>query len=234
MKILAFGLTDIGKKRDSNEDTFLIDSKNHIYIVADGMGGHLGGAIASHIAVETVSQYLQNTPSSNTIENLKKAMSQGSRAIIQKSQVDKKLTGMGTTASVLTFQNDFAYIAHVGDSRIYLFRDELLWQITEDHSLLYEHKKSGIPIPNHPIFKNALTRSVGVSLNIQSDCFQRKLEKNDVYLLCTDGLTKMLTNEMICDILKNTPLAKTANELVQQANKYGGGDNTTVIVVQVQ
>ena len=233
MKILAHGLTDVGRKRDSNEDAFLIDQKQNIYIVADGMGGHFGGAEASHIAVETVSQYLQETFTSNPSENIKKAVSLANAAIIQKSQEDKKLTGMGTTASVLAFCGDFAYIAHVGDSRIYLFRDDLLWQITEDHSLLYEHKKSGIPLPSQTTLKNALTRSVGFLSNLQSDCFQRKLEKNDVYLLCTDGLTRMLTDKMICHVLKDTPLSKIPRELVRQANDLGGEDNITAVVVGI-
>jgi len=252
LKVVSAGLTDVGRKRNHNEDSFLIDDELQLYVVADGMGGHAGGGTASRIAVETIDKELRKSRESRdnpfvSVPNLQEALipealrnavERACLAIYTAAQEDPRLSGMGTTVISLVVKDDQAFFAHVGDSRAYLIRGELIQQISEDHSLVNEQIKAGMITPEeakHSRYKNIITRSVGFEEEVQVDVMGVIIEPADVYLLCSDGLANMLEDKEIHELVLNTPnFQDVPKRLVDMANERGGDDNITVIVVQVQ
>jgi serine/threonine protein phosphatase PrpC len=252
MKVVSAGLTDVGRKRNHNEDSFLVDEELQLYVVADGMGGHAGGGTASRIAVETIDKELRraresrdnpfvSTPNLQDAlipEALRGAVEKACLAIYTAAQEDPRLSGMGTTVISLVVRDDQAFFAHVGDSRAYLIRGELIQQISEDHSLVNEQIKAGMITAEeakHSRYKNIITRSVGFEEEVQVDVMGVIAEPNDVFLLCSDGLANMLEDKEIHELVLNTPDFKDVpKRLVDMANERGGDDNITVIVVQMQ
>jgi PPM family protein phosphatase len=252
MTVISAGLTDVGRKRTHNEDSFLVDDELHLYVVADGMGGHAGGGTASRIAVETIDKELRrvrdsrdnpfvstaNLQDSALPEALRAAVEQSCRAIFTAAQEDPRLSGMGTTVISLVVHDEFAFFAHVGDSRAYLIRGDLIQQISEDHSLVNEQIKAGMITPEeakHSRYKNIITRSVGFEEEVQVDVMGVVVEPGDVYLLCSDGLANMLEDREIHELVNSTQnFQDVPKRLVDMANERGGDDNITVIVVQVQ
>lgn len=225
----SFGLSDIGKIREQNEDSFLL-LPPFLAVVADGMGGHQGGAEASQLAIESIRDLVNpsNQPPEGQMESwLAKAVEESNKRIFQKGSQNKNLSGMGTTISLVYFLNHKAYWAHVGDSRIYIFRKGNLKQITKDHTLASakEGKRNHI-----------LTRALGVQENVKIDTGVTPLFPKDYLLLCSDGLYNALKDEKITSILESS---KQANEelvqkLVQKANELDGSDNITAILIQIE
>jgi serine/threonine protein phosphatase PrpC len=252
LRVVSAGLTDVGRKRNHNEDSFLIDDELQLYVVADGMGGHAGGGTASRIAVETIDKELRrsrdgrenpfvstpNLQDSLIPEALRSAVEKACLAIYTAAQDDPRLSGMGTTVISLVVKDDQAFFAHVGDSRAYLIRGELIQQISEDHSLVNEQIKAGMITPEeakHSRYKNIITRSVGFEEEVQVDVMGVITEPNDVFLLCSDGLANMLEDKEIHELVSGTPnFQDVPKKLVDMANERGGDDNITVIVVQIQ
>ncbi len=237
MKIDSFGQTDVGRKRDKNEDSLVVDQDMGFFMVADGMGGHQGGEIASRIAVETVLATLKKMDRAVEGGNgLKKAIRLASQKIFEKANQDPYLQGMGTTAVVLWICQDKGLIAHVGDSRAYLVRGGKVTQLTMDHSLVAEQLKAGFiaeaDIKKHK-FKNIITRSVGFQGDVEVDLLIRELEVGDRFLLCSDGLTNLVDPQDIAKIVSKNNPKNACQKLIDLANKRGGDDNVTAVVVSV-
>jgi protein phosphatase len=221
-------VTDIGQVRERNEDSFLVDPP--LYAVADGMGGHRGGEVASELALETV-EALANAGKGGLAEQIREA----NRAVFERSMHDRTVSGMGTTLTAVTVDDDGAHLAHVGDSRAYLLRAGALRQLTEDHTLVNRMVKAGEISPEeaevHP-HRNVVTRALGTEPDVQVDEEDVPLLEGDRLLLCSDGLTNMVTTDQIQAILEANPSAQdAATRLVRAANRAGGIDNITVIVV---
>jgi PPM family protein phosphatase len=250
LKALSAGLTDVGRKRSHNEDSYLIDDELQLFVVADGMGGHAGGGTASRIAVETIDKELRGVRTSPTSpfkaetslqdsplpDFLRAAVEKACFEIYRAAQEDPRLAGMGTTVISLCVQHEHALFAHVGDSRAYLVRGELIQQISEDHSLVNEQIKAGMITPDearHSRYKNIITRSVGFEEEVQVDVMGIMLEPNDSFILCSDGLANLVEDKEICEIVGKSELKDAPKKLVDLANERGGDDNITVICVRI-
>lgn len=251
MKVVSAGLTDVGRKRLHNEDSYLIDDELQLYVVADGMGGHAGGGTASRLAVETIDRELRKTrdgkenpfavsavlQESPMPEAVRGAVERACMAIFGAAQEDPRLAGMGTTVIALVVKDDAAFFAHVGDSRAYLIRGDLIQQISEDHSLVNEQIKAGMITAEeakHSRYKNIITRSVGFEEEVQVDVMGLLTEPGDTFILCSDGLANMLEDRELLDTVHSSRLEEIPRKLVDLANERGGDDNITVIVVQTQ
>lgn len=250
MKIKAFGLSDVGRVRSSNEDAWGVFQDLQFFVVADGMGGHAAGEIASHLAVDTMRDFIQSSTQSSEVtwpadvdRNLplpvKRLVSAGKLAnekIYHSSRSDPKLNGMGTTMVSVLVDQDTAYVAHVGDSRAYLIRNEKIQRLTEDHSLINDYINQGLlkieEASQHPL-KHVITRALGSSLKVEVDVKTVPLGHGDAVLLCSDGLSNLLTDEDMringLDSLQDPQT--TCQRLVDLANKKGGEDNVTVVLI---
>lgn len=229
--------TDTGLKRESNQDAFLINEDLGLYIVADGMGGHSGGEVASQLAVVTAQQAIQKALHSTKRPRdlVSQAYMLASQTIFDKAKFDRpELEGMGTTMVIALILKDIMFIGNVGDSRAYLFRKPHLWQITEDHSLVNEQIRAGLDPKNSPVGKNVITRSVGFERNVMADVIERPLQDGDHFLLCSDGFSGLVTDERICEILNNTPEEQIVDVCIQEALAAGGHDNVTVLYLSVK
>jgi serine/threonine protein phosphatase PrpC len=237
MRRQAWGISDKGLKREGNQDSFLIDDRVGLFIVADGVGGHFGGEVASALAVETVREVVSHPKAIEfrPRDVLAQAFEEASHRIFDRATQEPRLNGMGTTM-VLSYERDNRlYIANVGDSRCYLYRKPYLWQVTEDHSLINEQIRLGMMTEEQArkmIGKNVITRSVGFERDVFPDLLERELSSGDVFLFCSDGLSGMVPDYEICNIMNTTPIEKTAPMLIQRALDHGGEDNVTVLVVQ--
>lgn len=241
LKIQYANLSDVGKKRSANEDYygFFEISGLKIFIVSDGMGGYKGGSTASHIVVNTFKEYLdQNSQNLDNIpELIKSALEQADSKIKQKANEDPDLKDMGATAVVLILKDDLAYIAHIGDSRAYIIRGREIVKITKDHSLVQQMVDGGIiteeQAKNHPK-RNIITHSLGhggkSDVEIQN-AFQ--LYKDDILILCTDGLTGHVNDDEIKYISLNNEPATAVHKLIDLANERGGKDNITIQLVKI-
>ncbi len=233
-------LTDIGMRREENQDSFgVIEAGDTcVYVVADGMGGVQGGAIASSLAIETLRKSFaeMKTPGADEIRS---AIERANSEIFARGSTDPSLVGMGTTVVALVFIGKSLYVVSVGDSRAYLIRRGQMAQVTEDHTLVMELLKAGTITPeqahNHPV-AHMLTRSLGPSNEVEVDCrlCTDGPYRGDKFLLCSDGLYNMLNEDEVFGIMSSAPsLEEAAKELVAQANKRGGVDNITVILVEL-
>ena len=250
LKIEARGLTDVGKRRDHNEDAFLVDEGLGLFVVADGMGGHAGGGTASRLAVETMQAAVKHAkeaepdafrPVEGPAEEsplpdvLRDAVEEACAVIFRTAQGDPELAGMGTTVTAALVDGRTAYVAHVGDSRCYLLRDGRIYQVSEDHSLVNEQLKAGAISPDeakHSRFKNIITRSVGFEQQVQVDLMGVELEPGDHLLICCDGLSNLVEDAEILEIVQRSEFDLAPGRLVALANDRGGDDNITVIVVR--
>ncbi len=250
IKALSAGLTDVGRKRSHNEDSYLIDDELQLFVVADGMGGHAGGGTASRIAVETIDKELRGIRNGGanpfkaqaTLQDsplpdfLRTAVEKACFEIYRAAQEDPRLAGMGTTVITLCVQHEHALFAHVGDSRAYLVRGDLIQQISEDHSLVNEQIKAGMITPDearHSRYKNIITRSVGFEEEVQVDVMGIVVQPGDSFILCSDGLANLVEDVEIRDAITSTELKDTPKKLIDLANERGGDDNITVIVVRI-
>ena len=234
--------TNTGLRRTSNEDFFgSIETKlGTFYIVCDGMGGHSSGETASQLATESILQFVKNAKTDNTKELLKEAIQYANTIVFNTASKNAELTGMGTTLVLVLLTKDELYFAHVGDSRIYLSRKGKLEQLTEDHSFVQQLLKAGIiselEAKTHPR-RNEITKAVGLKEMIEPSVCDSplKLKQGDKILLCSDGLTNMVSNEKIFEIIskETSTEAKTA-ELIENANNAGGFDNITATLIEVE
>jgi PPM family protein phosphatase len=240
MKLNAFALTDIGLKRKINQDAFLRDDALGLYIVADGMGGHRGGEVASKLAVDVVQQYCAENKGASGRDLLDKGINASCAEIYKHALAHEELAGMGTTIAALLFtkegNDEIVYIGQVGDSRAYLLCADGIWQVTEDHSLLNEEIRAGRLAAGQVAsyqFRNVITRSVGYENHVAVDIYRRKLKPGDTYFLCTDGLSGLVSITEINDELRKNGLENGVKNLVGLANLRGGDDNITALACQV-
>ena len=237
----VFSATDIGQKRHMNQD-FIFTSEEpvgnlpNLFVVADGMGGHNAGDFASRYGVSVLVESVRRDKNFNPVKVMRNAIEAANREVFSQSRNDPSMAGMGTTMVVCTVVGGYAYIANVGDSRLYLAGSESMTQITQDHSLIAEMVRLGELTPeegrNHPD-KNIITRAVGTNEEVKIDFFDVKLETGDQILMCSDGLSNMVEDQRIFEILKGEDTkADKAQVLVDEANANGGRDNIAVIVVE--
>ena len=234
--------TDVGLKRNSNQDfVYASDQKvgrlPSLLIVADGMGGHAAGDLASRVCVETVVSSIEGSGQTETIPILAEAVQKANRAVLKKAAEKPEYAGMGTTIVAAVIDGNTLYVANVGDSRLYLIDDDRIDQITLDHSLVAEMVRSGRISPeqmrNHPE-KNIITRAVGGEENVEVDFFDVGLHKGDVVLLCSDGLTNMVEDEQIFRIVRREKTLRDAGQkLISAANSAGGRDNISVVLARL-
>ena len=230
MKVEAGVATDLGKVREGNEDSYLMDPPLLLYAVADGMGGHRGGEVASRLALETV-ESLARAGTGTLAEQVHEA----NRTVFERSQRDRRVTGMGTTLTAAMIFDDAVHLAHVGDSRAYLLRAGAFRQLTEDHTLVARMVKAGEISAGeaevHP-HRNVLTRALGTEPDVEVDEGRVGLMDGDRLLLCSDGLFGMVTEDQIQAILETEPDPQhAADRLVRAANRAGGIDNITALVL---
>lgn len=245
------GLTDVGQRRESNQDCFCIKKidENVCYaIVCDGMGGQNGGQIASKIACETIEAHLtkigdelkiQKENPDESVEDIKsmmiRGMSKANIAVHDAALLDDTCKGMGTTAILVVVIDSLAYVTHIGDSRVYILNDRKLSQVTKDHSVVQElvdqgelTKEEALTHPN----KNMITRAVGVNLLVDIDYLKIPFADGNKLIICTDGLTNMVQDFVIENVLMKHNTEESSKQLIELANKAGGYDNITVVVIE--
>jgi protein phosphatase len=238
----TFSITDIGERRRINQD-YVFCQENpigllpNLFIVADGMGGHNAGDYASRFCVEFFTERMKQSSLSSPIGAIEEAIKETNEILRTKAQEQIELEGMGTTFVVATIFDKEMYVANIGDSRLYVIGKEMK-QITEDHSLVEEMIKTGeidrSEARVHPN-KNIITRALGASANVEPDFFEVYLEEGDIVLMCSDGLTNMLEDETIENIIRSNSddLKKAADTLVRSANENGGKDNIAINIIKV-
>lgn len=246
MRIAAYGASDLGMRRPINEDSFRLCPGIQLYLVADGMGGHAAGDVASLMAVNEVAEYVEQalmgeyskdeeTPDYEDV--LRLAIQNANRKIIQATHNRKDLRGMGTTVVTVLIRGNRLFAASVGDSRIYLIRDNEVRMLTTDHSWVNMQVRLGNMTSEesklHPM-RNVITRALGTQREVEVDTFIDDLKDNDHIVMCTDGLSNMLGDEEIARITlrHDTDLKQTVEELIQRANNRGGDDNITAVVLR--
>ena len=250
MEVKAFGLTHVGRQRQHNEDAFLVEDDARLFLVADGMGGHAAGEIASRIAVDSISEFILHTKEDDgtwphaydehytrTTNRLMAALRMANQRVLEAMKKDARLRGMGTTVVACMADDEKMSVAHVGDSRAYLIREGQLSRITNDHSWVFEQVQAGMlteaEAEKHPL-RNVITRALGGALQVTPDASEISAQKGDVFLLCSDGLTGMVPeNEILRVVTANADdLPKACQQLIDAANERGGLDNVTAVLVR--
>jgi len=249
MDLKAVGLTHVGRQRQHNEDNFLVADQARLYLVADGMGGHAAGEIASRIAVDSISEFIEHSKEDDgtwphaydenfrkTTNRLMAAVRIANTRVLEAMRKDARLRGMGTTVVACLADEDFLAVAHVGDSRAYLIRDGQLSRLTNDHSWVFEQVQAGMlteaEAEKHPL-RNVITRALGGALSVNPDASEVETKTGDVVLLCSDGLTGMVPEpEILRTVLETDDLDKACQTLIDKANERGGLDNVTAILVK--
>jgi protein phosphatase len=253
MKIAYKAVTDVGRKRKGNEDSLVSNPEQRLFVVADGMGGHAAGEIASKVAVDSINEFVCLTSGDEEItwpfglddtisydgNRLKTGVRFANRKVLEATKEKSEYEGMATTVVAVLVDGATANLGHVGDSRIYLFRDATLEQLTSDHSWVNEQLQSGIisaeQARTHPL-RNVVTRALGGKADLQVDMQTHDIKSGDVLLLCSDGLTTMVPDDDIARILGEAggDVDKAAEGLVAEANAKGGEDNITVLLLSFQ
>ncbi|MDP9362038.1 MAG: Stp1/IreP family PP2C-type Ser/Thr phosphatase [Acidobacteriota bacterium] len=250
MEVKAYGLTHVGRQRQHNEDSFLVADEAKLFLVADGMGGHAAGEIASRIAVDSISEFIVHTKEDDgtwphaydehytrTTNRLMAALRMANTRVLEAMRKDARLRGMGTTVVACMADGDKMSVAHVGDSRAYMIRNGKISRITSDHSWVFEQVKAGMlteaEAEKHPL-RNVITRALGGALSVNPDASEIDSRPGDVYLLCSDGLTGMVPEEEILKLVTANAddLEKACRELIDMANERGGLDNVTTLLVK--
>lgn len=240
MKFDAWVLSDKGRRRESNQDSVLINAEAGVFIVADGMGGHSGGEVASSLAVTSAESVFKDPTSleKSPREVITKAYEEASHRIFDKAAKENpELAGMGTTMVMCYIRKNHIYIGNVGDSRCYLFKKPYLWQITEDHSLINEQIRAGVLTEQQAtqvIARNVITRSVGYEREIEPDIFEREIFPGETYLLCSDGLSSLVPDPRIGEILNESSPDQALKNCVEQALVNGGDDNVSVLILHFE
>ena len=236
----AWGMKDIGKCREINQDYIFVSEEPigklpNLFLVADGMGGHKAGDLASEYTVAKVQEAVSKSMQTIPYQILKGAFQYANQKLLEKAGESDSYTGMGTTLVAATVKNDAVYVVNVGDSRLYKIGDKIE-QITEDHSLVEEMVRMGEiskeQARNHPD-KNIITKAMGVSDTVEPDYFDTDLQKGECLLMCSDGLTNMVSDRQIKEIVElRTDLESCAKELIRAANQNGGRDNIAVVLIE--
>lgn len=237
----TYSVTDVGQKRKINQDYVFasgqpVGNLPNLFIVADGMGGHNAGDFASRFVVKTVKEYIERSTDKNPVKVIRDAIQHANTMLLEEASKKTELIGMGTTIVVNTIAGHYAYTANVGDSRLYVIEDEEIRQITQDHSLVEEMVRLGQiskeEARNHPD-KHIITRAIGAVGSIEVDFFDYKLEPDSIILMCSDGLTNMVEDAEILQIITgDKPMEDRAQALVKAANDHGGKDNIAVIIIE--
>ncbi len=240
MEFEVWANTDVGLRREINQDSILVDKSLNLFIVADGMGGHKGGEVASALAVETAQAVVREKLNEKRLAPRKimaDAYREASARIHHKSTHESpELMGMGTTMVGILGHRNKICIANVGDSRAYMFKDSMLWQLTEDHSLINEQVKAGAISEEeapHVMGRNVITRSVGFEKDVAVDTLERVVESGEIFLLCSDGLSSMIEDAHIAKILRESPPESAVSRCIDEAKKAGGDDNVSVILIRI-
>ncbi len=239
MYFVADGFSDCGRVREHNEDAFLVDCERGLFVVADGMGGHAGGEIASSLAVETVFNALpgatEEKATSCNAEELQAAIEQANITIFQDAQMHPERQGMGTTLTCLCWDRCRFYFGHVGDSRAYRLRGRKLVQLTRDHTWVNMQVRAGVLSPQeaeHARMRHVLIKSLGTQPEIDPDIIAVDAKPKDRFLLCSDGLSDLVDhNELHRLLASDETLAEITRSLVEKANAAGGRDNITAVVI---
>ncbi len=236
----TYSITDTGIQREMNQDYFFasdepVGNLPNLYIVADGMGGHKAGDYASRYTTQRIVASVSRSPGEEPITILKEAIATANKLLIEEAAEDEAKQGMGTTLVAATIYDRKLYVANVGDSRLYVIGNDIR-QITRDHSLVAEMVRMGevdvSEAREHPD-KNIITRAIGAGPEVEADFFEVELEEKDHILICTDGLTNMVEDTIICDIvLCDAPLEERVERLISTANQNGGRDNITAMIME--
>ncbi len=237
----SYSITDVGQKRTVNQD-FVFTSETpvgnlpNLFVVADGMGGHKAGDFASSYAVEVLLSTIREDENSNPVKIIRAAIETANTQLLREASDNEAMSGMGTTMVLVTIVGHYAYVANVGDSRLYLIDENKISQITKDHSLVEEMVRMGEisrdDARNHPD-KNIITRALGAGRDVDVDFFDVRLTPGDILLLCSDGLSNMVPDEDIRQvILTSETLEEAGRRLVSMANDNGGRDNIAVVLVE--
>lgn len=238
MKIIVSGKTHQGMTRHSNEDAYGVYPDLSLYIVADGLGGHAGGEVASRTAVEAIKECIASAENASLKmrDRIITAIHEANLKVLSEAGKEKNLHGMGTTVAVVMRSGDNTLVAHVGDSRVYLVHGNVISRLTKDHTVVEEYVRLGLLTPQdalcHPS-RHTLSRAVGTSGDVDVDIREIQFQAGDTLLLCTDGLTNMVSDKEISDvILELSPSPeKISDRLIALANRNGGIDNITVITI---
>ena len=250
MQIEAFGLTHVGRQRQHNEDAFLVSPDARLFLVADGMGGHAAGEIASRIAVDSITEFIVHTKEDDgtwphaydehfrrSTNRLTAALRMANTRVLEAMRKDARLRGMGTTVVACMSDGETMSVAHVGDSRAYLVREGKLSRLTNDHSWVFEQVQAGMlteaEAEKHPL-RNVITRALGGALSVTPDAAEVASQPGDLYLLCSDGLTGMVPEEEILRLVSENAanLEIACQQLIDVANQRGGLDNITAVLVK--
>jgi serine/threonine protein phosphatase PrpC len=253
LRISADAQSDVGRKRKGNEDALCLNDEQRLYVVADGMGGHAAGEVASRVAVDAIAEFVELTGGNQEItwpfgldetisyegNRLKTAVRHANTRVIEATRESAEYEGMATTVAAVLVDGDIANLAHVGDSRIYLWNGESIEQLTRDHSWVNEQIENGAISPeqarSHPL-RNVVTRALGGRADLVVDIQSRRMAPGDMLLLCSDGLTTMVPDDGIARILRESEgdVARAASALVSEANERGGEDNITVVLLKFE
>jgi PPM family protein phosphatase len=252
MRYVAAAKTDVGRRRKGNEDSFCLAPEIGLFVVADGMGGHAAGEVASRLAVETIHEWMAKylggdsvavvgpeEPACSAESNyLVSSIRLANRVIYDAAQGRSEYAGMGTTVVSILATGERLTLAHVGDSRIYRVRGDEIAQVSRDHSFVQQQVDRGIITPEEAEesqYKHMITRALGLKESVEVDVAERPAEAGDTFILCSDGLSDLLDNEEILAIVKEQPdLAQACQQLIDRANLKGGDDNITTLLVRVE
>lgn len=249
MKLSGYGLSDVGMTRKNNEDSFSVDNESELYIVADGVGGHSSGEVASRMVADLINDYMQNIKDrefvgkyddafAQSTNNLASAVRFANQIVFQSSRSNPALNGMSSTVVAVSNDDGLLSIVHVGDSRAYIIRENTITQLTDDHSLVMEQVRQGLMTEadaRESKVKNVITRAMGATADVEADMDEIRLGKGDRLILCSDGLSNMVTDENMLDIVMSglDPEA-VCRRLVDTANANGGKDNVTVVYIEAE
>lgn len=240
LEIAFFGKSDVGFRRTNNEDIFIVNDELKFCLAADGMGGAAAGELASRIFAETATEVFSGTgdrTDKKSLDLVRKSFAVANKKILDHTARNIKHRGMGCTAELVSFSNGGYILGHIGDSRTYCLRDGKLRQLTQDHSFVQEQINQGLMTPeeakNHR-FRNVILRAVGVGDNLAPDILKGKVLPGDLFLLCSDGLTDMVEDSLIMEILSSSiSLPQKADGLILAAKSAGGSDNITVVLSEI-
>ena len=236
MKLVVAGLSDVGRERDHNEDSYAVEEEFGLFIVCDGMGGHQAGEVASALAITTVVEHVRTHAGGDRLAVLADASRAANARVIEEGSRNRRRKGMGSTLVAIVRDGDDMGIAHVGDSRCYRLRDGKLERMTRDHSLI-EELAGDDPIAHAALggYSNVITRAIGTAPDTEPDIRREKLREGDLFLLCSDGLSGVVKDPEIQKLIARPgDLAERCRELIQAANEGGGPDNISAILVRVE
>lgn len=233
--------TDVGLKRATNQDAFLVNHELGLFVVADGMGGHSGGEVASTMAVQTMEEVIKRAHTEKSTISPKALLLNGyreasARIFARSEREQPQLKGMGTTMVTALYRNGVLYLGNVGDSRAYLHASPHFWQVTEDHSLINEQIRAGIlreETAHRFVGRNVITRSVGFEKTVDCDIVERNLSVGETFLICSDGLTGLVSDSRLAEICKISSTKEIVKRCVEEAKRNGGDDNVTVMLIRV-